>query len=41
VSAKTHFRHYVNLDRMQHRLRRLLKDFRWDSVDRVVLEDAA
>jgi polysaccharide deacetylase family protein (PEP-CTERM system associated) len=41
VSAKTRFRHYVNLDRMEHRLRRLLKDFRWDSVDRVFLEDAA
>ena len=37
VSAKTRFRHYLNLDRMQHRLDRLLRDFRWDRVDRVFL----
>jgi polysaccharide deacetylase family protein (PEP-CTERM system associated) len=37
VSAKTRFRHYLNLDRMQHRLDRLLHDFRWDRVDRVYL----
>jgi polysaccharide deacetylase family protein (PEP-CTERM system associated) len=39
--AKTRIRHYLNLHRMEHRLRRLLEDFRWDSVDRVFLEDAA
>lgn len=38
VSARTRFRHYVNLDRTQRRLGRLLRDFRWDRVDRVYLE---
>lgn len=37
VSAKTRFRHYVNLDRMEARLRCLLGDFRWDRVDRVFM----
>jgi hypothetical protein len=39
--AKTRFRHYVNLGRMQPRLNRLLKDFRWDRVDRVFMQQAA
>jgi polysaccharide deacetylase family protein (PEP-CTERM system associated) len=38
VSAKTRFRHYLNLDRTAPRLRRLLADFAWDRVDRVFLE---
>jgi polysaccharide deacetylase family protein (PEP-CTERM system associated) len=37
VSAKTRFRHYVNLGRMEPRLARLLADFRWDRADRVFL----
>lgn len=37
ISAKTRFRHYVNLRRMPGRLRRLLRDFEWDRVDRVFL----
>jgi polysaccharide deacetylase family protein (PEP-CTERM system associated) len=37
LPAKTRFRHYVNLKHMQGRLRRLLKDFEWDRVDRVFL----
>jgi len=37
LSAKTRFRHYVNLQRMPGRLRRLLADFEWDRVDRVYL----
>ena len=37
ISAKTRFRHYVNLKRMPGRLRRLLNDFEWDRVDRVFL----
>lgn len=37
ISARTRFRHYVNLQRMQGRLRQLLKDFSWDRVDRVYL----
>ena len=39
VSLKTRFRHYVNLERMEARLRRLLRDFAWDRVDRVFLHD--
>ena len=37
LSAKTRFRHYINLKRMVPRISRLLKDFRWDRVDRVFL----
>lgn len=36
VSAKTRFRHYVNLDAMEAKLRRLLADFAWDRVDRAI-----
>ncbi len=35
IDAKTRFRHYLNLHRTEHRLRRLLSDFKWDRVDRV------
>jgi polysaccharide deacetylase family protein (PEP-CTERM system associated) len=35
LSLKTKFRHYVNLDKSQSRLERLLKDFRWQRIDRV------
>jgi hypothetical protein len=35
--AKARFRHYVNLKRMEPKLRRLLADFRWDRVDQVFL----
>ena len=34
VSLKTRFRHYLNLDRTEARLQRLLGDFRWDRIDR-------
>ncbi len=40
ISAKSRFRHYTNLDRMEGRLKRLLKDFAWDRMDRVFLESA-
>jgi polysaccharide deacetylase family protein (PEP-CTERM system associated) len=40
VSAKTRFRHYLNLGRTEARLTRLLRDFRWDRVDRVFLDGA-
>ncbi|HBQ42070.1 MAG TPA: hypothetical protein DD808_16100, partial [Halieaceae bacterium] len=33
--ARTRFRHYLNLKRMQPRLQQLLVDFRWDRMDRV------
>lgn len=37
ADAKSRFRHYINLHKTVPRLRRLLSDFRWDSVDRVFL----
>ena len=39
--AKTRFRHYLNLDRTEPRLRSLLADFHWDRVDRVFLNGGA
>ncbi|MCF6337521.1 MAG: DUF3473 domain-containing protein [Gammaproteobacteria bacterium] len=38
ISAKTRFRHYLNLGRMEKRLKRLLRDFQWDRMDKVFLE---
>lgn len=35
LPAKTRFRHYVNLERTEGRLRRLLGDFAWGRVDAV------
>jgi polysaccharide deacetylase family protein (PEP-CTERM system associated) len=35
LSAKSRFRHYLNLDRMEGRLARLLEDFAWDRIDKV------
>jgi polysaccharide deacetylase family protein (PEP-CTERM system associated) len=40
VGLKTRFRHYVNLDQTEHRLRRLVADFHWNRVDRLFLQDA-
>jgi polysaccharide deacetylase family protein (PEP-CTERM system associated) len=40
AGVKTRVRHYLNLRRTEHRLRRLLRDFRWDRVDRVFLGEA-
>jgi polysaccharide deacetylase family protein (PEP-CTERM system associated) len=40
AGVKTRVRHYLNLHRTEHRLRRLLRDFRWDRVDRVFLGEA-
>lgn len=36
ASAKTRFRHYVNLGRMEQKLTCLLSDFAWDRMDRVL-----
>ena len=36
ADAKARFRHYLNLDRTEKRLRLLLRDFRWDRMDHVV-----
>lgn len=41
IGLKTRFRHYVNLNRTEMRLRRLLSDFRWDRMDRVFDRDLA
>jgi polysaccharide deacetylase family protein (PEP-CTERM system associated) len=35
VSLKSRLRHYTNLGRVEQRLRLLLKEFRWDRIDRV------
>jgi polysaccharide deacetylase family protein (PEP-CTERM system associated) len=35
ASAKTRFRHYINLDRTEGRLRHLLSDFAWGRADEV------
>lgn len=40
VGLKTKFRHYVNLKHMEHKLDALLRDFKWDRMDRVFLENA-
>jgi polysaccharide deacetylase family protein (PEP-CTERM system associated) len=38
IDRKTRFRHYVNLHRVEHRLQRLLRDFRWGRVDHLFLQ---
>jgi polysaccharide deacetylase family protein (PEP-CTERM system associated) len=40
IALKTRFRHYVNLARMESRLRCLLQDFSWDRIDKVFLARA-
>ena len=35
LSAKSRFRHYLNLERMAPRLRRLVRDFSWGRLDHV------
>ena len=37
ISAKTRFRHYVNLHRMEDRIKALIRDFRWNRMDRIFL----
>jgi polysaccharide deacetylase family protein (PEP-CTERM system associated) len=37
INARTRFRHYVNLQHTEGRIRRLLADFRWGRVDEVFL----
>jgi polysaccharide deacetylase family protein (PEP-CTERM system associated) len=39
VGLKTRFRHYLNLTRMESRLRSLLADFEWDRVDRTLFTE--
>ncbi|MDH5436861.1 MAG: DUF3473 domain-containing protein, partial [Gammaproteobacteria bacterium] len=38
LDAKTRFRHYLNLDKMHGRLENLLKDFKWDRMDKIFLD---
>jgi polysaccharide deacetylase family protein (PEP-CTERM system associated) len=40
ISAKTRFRHYVNIHRMEARLNRLLGDFQWGRMDHLFLSEA-
>jgi polysaccharide deacetylase family protein (PEP-CTERM system associated) len=40
VDARSRFRHYVNLDRTEARLGRLMSDFRWGRMDEVFPEIA-
>lgn len=37
IPLKTRFRHYINLDRMETRLAALTRDFQWDRMDRIFL----
>ena len=36
LDLKTRFRHYLNLGRMEARLRQLLQDFAWGRMDEVL-----
>ena len=37
INLKTRVRHYTNLSRMEGRLSRLLREFKWDRMDKVFL----
>jgi polysaccharide deacetylase family protein (PEP-CTERM system associated) len=37
IGAKTRFRHYVNIERMEARLKQLLDDFAWGRMDAIFL----
>jgi polysaccharide deacetylase family protein (PEP-CTERM system associated) len=41
INAKTRFRHYLNLGRMEGRIGRLLTDFRWGRMDEIFLPEQA
>ncbi len=41
IDARTRFRHYLNLHRMEHRLHKLLRDFHWGRMDLVFLRRPA
>ena len=40
IDAKTRFRHYLNIPRMESRLQALLGDFRWGRMDEIFLQRA-
>jgi polysaccharide deacetylase family protein (PEP-CTERM system associated) len=37
LSAKARLRHYINIGRMEERVRQLTRDFAWDRMDRIFL----
>ena len=39
IDRRTRFRHYLNLRRVQGRVAALLRDFRWDRMDRVFADE--
>ena len=39
ISAKTRFRHYLNLSKTETRLTRLLNDFSWNTMSQVFIQD--
>jgi polysaccharide deacetylase family protein (PEP-CTERM system associated) len=39
INWKTRFRHYLNLGRMKGRIASLLRDFQWDRIDRIFLQN--
>jgi polysaccharide deacetylase family protein (PEP-CTERM system associated) len=41
IDARSRFRHYVNIGRMEQRLRQLLADFRWGRMDHLFLGGGA
>lgn len=41
AGLKTRFRHYLNLGRMESRLRRLTSEFRWDRIDHAFQSELA
>jgi polysaccharide deacetylase family protein (PEP-CTERM system associated) len=41
IGAKTRFRHYVNIDRVEGRLNQLLSDFEWGRMDEIFLGASA
>ncbi len=40
IDARTRFRHYVNIPRMESKLQQLLEDFRWGRMDAIFLPRA-
>lgn len=40
LSAKARFRHYLNLDKVADRLKRLLSDFEWNTMQKVFLPES-
>jgi polysaccharide deacetylase family protein (PEP-CTERM system associated) len=41
INSRTRFRHYVNIHRMEGRIRQLLRDFKWGRMDHIFLDREA